>query len=282
MNLNEIKMNEIENIEGDIDMNMDEEDNPIIPKSSNTVPFVSTLFSMIQEKSNEQYIHWCAEDDGKSFIIEDAILFSKELLPKYYKHTNFCGFTRQLSLYGFKKFDGVYRFSNDNFQSDRNDLLKSIQRKKPQSQRKKQNNTTTLYQQLLTQLMALQKQNLDTNQQINTLKETLYGLKLREENLEMRMQRLQDTLSIDQNAFMFFSSNPSQFQRMNEENNTNNNSNTNNNNQLNNNQNNNNNQQKVNRENANNNNQQNENQSQNQNFMSWNDGQNPSQLSWKF
>ena len=264
MNTNEIKMNEITNM-NEMEINLEEEENPIITKTTNTVPFVSTLYTMIQDKENKPHIHWCTEDDGKSFIIEDAILFSKELLPKYYKHTNFCGFTRQLSLYGFKKYDGCYRFSHDNFQADRNDLLKSIQRKKPQTQRKKQNNTTSLYQQLLTQLMGLQKQNLDTNQQINTLKETLYGLKLREENLEVRMQRLQDTLTIDPNAFMFLNN---QFPKINGENNQNN-------------QNQQNQNQQNNREN-NNQNQQNENQSQNQNYVNWNENQNSSQMAWRF
>lgn len=248
-----------------------EEEKTNTTKGTSIIPFIQTLYAILQEKTNEQYIMWSPEDEGKSFYIKDAIIFSKELLPRYYKHTNFCGFARQLQLYGFKKYEDSYKYENEYFQKDKFELLKNIQRRKPQSQRKKQNNTTTLYQQLLTQLMGLQKQNLDTNQQINTLKETLYGLKLREENLEMRMQRLQDTLSIDQNAFMFFTGNTSQIQRMNDDNNNVSNSNAQN---ANNNQNNN-------RENNTQNQQQNENQSQNPNFMSWSESQNP-QLSWKF
>ena len=69
-----------------------------------------------------------------------------------------------------------------------------MQRKKPSAPRKKQNNTTTLYQQLLTQLMQLQKQNVETLGQISTLKSMLYQLKLREDTLELKMSRIQDTL----------------------------------------------------------------------------------------
>lgn len=193
--------------ENECDMIFEEEQKQVLQKSSITIPFITTLYKMIQEENQEEngYIKWCEEDNGQSFIITDAITFSKILLPKYYKHTNFCGFSRQLSLYGFKKFDGEYRFQHEKFMKDRQDLLKTIQRKKPQSQRKKISNTTKLYQQLLTQLMSIQKQNLDTSQQISILKETLYSLKVREENLEMRLQRMQDTTSLDP-SFQFFSS----------------------------------------------------------------------------
>ena len=49
-----------------------------------------------------------------------------------------------------------------------------------------------LYQQLLTQLMLLQKQNTETTSRINQLKEMLTQLRLREDALELKLQRLQD------------------------------------------------------------------------------------------
>ena len=191
----EFQEDEIEFLNG-IEM---EEEKSTPSKGSSIIPFIQTLYAILQEKSNEEYIMWTPEDNGKTFFIKDAIVFSKELLPKYYKHTNFCGFARQLSLYGFKKYDDEYKYENEYFQKDKFELLKNIQRRKPQSQRKKQNNTSNLYHDLLSQLMSLQKQNLDTIGQINTLKELLFQLKLREENLEMKMQRLQDTILIGNN-----------------------------------------------------------------------------------
>ncbi|BFU19324.1 heat shock transcription factor, putative [Entamoeba histolytica HM-1:IMSS-B] len=176
---------------------------PNSQRGNSVVSFVSILYSMVDSKENAQYIRWCEKDQGHSFEILDAVAFSKEVLPKYYKHTNFCGFSRQLSLYGFKKFDNEYRFQNSNFIKGHMELLKNVQRKKPQSQRKKQNNTTLLYQQLLSQLMQLQKQNLETVTQINTLKEMLYQLKLREDSLELKMQRLQDTFMPNPSSLAF-------------------------------------------------------------------------------
>lgn len=179
-----------------------EEEKPTPTKGTSIIPFIQTLYAILQEKSNEQYIMWSPEDNGKSFFIKDAIIFSKEVLPRYYKHTNFCGFARQLALYGFKKHDDVYRYENEHFQKDHFELLKNIQRRKPQSQRKKHNSTSNMYHDLLAQLVALQKQNLDTIGQINTMKEMLFQLKLREETLEMKMQRVQDSLFNNSNYSM--------------------------------------------------------------------------------
>ncbi|ELP86923.1 heat stress transcription factor A-6B, putative [Entamoeba invadens IP1] len=181
------------------------------------VSFVSILYQMVDLKDNDRYIRWSSKDSGHSFEIVDPVAFSKEILPKYYKHTNFCGFTRQLTLYGFKKVcinnafqsnnykqtEDEYRFQHESFVQGHMELLKNIQRKKPASQRKKQNNTTVLYQQLLTQLVQLQKQNIDTLTQINTLKEMLYQLKLREDSLELKMQRLQETFMPNPASFAF-------------------------------------------------------------------------------
>ena len=72
-------------------------------EKNSVVSFVSILYQMVDSKENQNLITWNAKDNGHSFIIVDPVTFSREVLPKFYKHTNFCGFTRQLTLYGFKK-----------------------------------------------------------------------------------------------------------------------------------------------------------------------------------
>ncbi|EDR25253.1 heat shock transcription factor, putative [Entamoeba dispar SAW760] len=86
------------------------------PRGNSVVSFVSILYSMVDCKENSQYIRWCEKDQGHSFEILDAVAFSKEILPKYYKHTNFCGFSRQLSLYGFKKVCDPFTLRNLKFE----------------------------------------------------------------------------------------------------------------------------------------------------------------------
>ncbi|NWZ96539.1 HSF1 protein, partial [Nesospiza acunhae] len=40
---------------------------------------------------------------GSSFHVFDQGQFSKEVLPKFFKHNNMASFVRQLNMYGFRK-----------------------------------------------------------------------------------------------------------------------------------------------------------------------------------
>lgn len=54
-----------------------------------------------QAEDGKPLIHWNSE--GNSFIIREVDGFSKKLLPKYFKHSNYSSFVRQLNMYGFHK-----------------------------------------------------------------------------------------------------------------------------------------------------------------------------------
>ncbi|KAJ8334106.1 hypothetical protein SKAU_G00397450 [Synaphobranchus kaupii] len=45
----------------------------------------------------------CWSPNGNSFHVFDQGRFSKEVLPKYFKHNNMASFVRQLNMYGFRK-----------------------------------------------------------------------------------------------------------------------------------------------------------------------------------
>ena len=56
---------------------------------------------MVNDPSSDPMIRWT--DTGTSFIVPSAITFGKELLPRFFKHSNFGSFVRQLNMYGFHK-----------------------------------------------------------------------------------------------------------------------------------------------------------------------------------
>ncbi|KAM9292296.1 heat shock factor protein-like, partial [Gastrophryne carolinensis] len=79
--------------------------------------------------------------EGASFHVFDQGGFSKEVLPKYFKHNNMASFVRQLNMYGFRKVvhmeqGGLLKpvrddteFQHPFFLRGRADLLENIKRK---------------------------------------------------------------------------------------------------------------------------------------------------------
>jgi len=64
------------------------------------------------------------------FVIMNIEKFEKEIIPQYFDHKKFSSFTRQLHLYGFRKFqNNPVTFVNENFKNDKPDLLCNIQRR---------------------------------------------------------------------------------------------------------------------------------------------------------
>ncbi|KAJ2611943.1 Heat shock transcription factor [Coemansia sp. RSA 1365] len=105
-------------------------------------PFLNKLYSMVDDSASDDLIRWSA--DGNSFVVVRHEDFAKEVLPRFFKHSNFSSFVRQLNMYGFHKVphlqqgglitDGPeaesWEFSNENFQRGQPDLLHFIRRKK--------------------------------------------------------------------------------------------------------------------------------------------------------
>jgi len=107
--------------------------------------FVKKLFKMLEESEYVHIVRW--SEGGDSFIVLDTNEFTKAILPRHFKHSNFASFVRQLNKYDFHKVrnneegginpygDGAWEFRHPDFQVHNKDLLDNIKRKAP-AQRK--------------------------------------------------------------------------------------------------------------------------------------------------
>ncbi|KAJ1999957.1 hypothetical protein H4R26_004839 [Coemansia thaxteri] len=106
--------------------------------------FVSKLHEMVNDSQYQHLISW--NFSGTSFVVCNIMEFSRELLPKHFKHNNFSSFVRQLNMYGFHKVNKsprghrtmaenqIWEFSHPKFVRDRPDLLDQIKRKTMESE----------------------------------------------------------------------------------------------------------------------------------------------------
>jgi len=78
----------------------------------------------------------CWSKVGDTFVIKNTDKFSKEIIPKWYKHNNISSFVRQLHFYGFRKVktefslnqEEWWEFHHPHFQRGKSSLLSNIKR----------------------------------------------------------------------------------------------------------------------------------------------------------
>lgn len=89
---------------------------------------------MINE-GHPSVICWNEKNNGSTFLVRNVKAFSNDVLPQYFRHSNFSSFVRQLNFYGFHKLSfengekDIWEFRHDKFKKGAPHLLNDIVRK---------------------------------------------------------------------------------------------------------------------------------------------------------
>jgi len=122
--------------ESTTDLRVDSDSFPKRKKDATEQPlFLRKAYAMINSCSPELG-GWSKK--GSSFIVLDADSFADNVIPTFYRHSNWASFVRQLNFYGFRKVksevhlsaeNATWEFAHPCFLKGRPDLLSEIVRK---------------------------------------------------------------------------------------------------------------------------------------------------------
>lgn len=170
---------------------------------SNSSDFVRKLYKMLENPSDESVVRW--GNEGDSFVVLENEKFTKHILPKHFKHSNFASFVRQLNKYDFHKVRhnneengqspygaGAWEFKHPDFKMNNKDALDNIRRKAPAPRKPAANAEdmvipTQQMDMFNTQLMA-------TQQQLQQLQERYNELSIHHSMLLQELMGMQKTI----------------------------------------------------------------------------------------
>jgi hypothetical protein len=98
----------------------------------NVSPFVAAVYSMVLNEDGSGILSWLPDAEDGGFVIYRPHDLSHFLLPKYFRHRNYCSLIRQLNMYGFSKHEnanGNTVFRNPLFRKGSPELLTRIRRR---------------------------------------------------------------------------------------------------------------------------------------------------------
>ncbi|XP_036596297.1 heat shock factor protein 3-like isoform X2 [Trichosurus vulpecula] len=144
--------------------------------------FLAKLWALVDDSSTDDVIGWSR--NGQSFYILDEHKFSKELLPKYFKHNNLSSFVRQLNMYGFRKVVAVdsgmvvpeksatIEFQHMFFKRGEANLLENIKRKVSSGRTEDLKRSDDL-QKALAEVQEIKEQQIGMDSKLASLKRSL-------------------------------------------------------------------------------------------------------------
>lgn len=157
---------------------------------------------MLEDPSYASVVRW--GDDGDSFVVLENEKFTKSILPKHFKHSNFASFVRQLNKYDFHKVrqnneDGAqsqygpnaWEFKHPEFKANSKDTLDNIRRKAPAPRKP---NAISDEQMPIQQIDLMNQQIVAQAQQIEILTASNNDLRAQHQNMVQEILRMHKTV----------------------------------------------------------------------------------------
>ncbi|KAJ5259577.1 hypothetical protein N7478_012558 [Penicillium angulare] len=176
--------------------------------AGNSSDFVRKLYKMLEDPSYASIVRW--GDEGDSFVVLECEKFTKTILPKHFKHSNFASFVRQLNKYDFHKVrqnneesgqspygQNAWEFKHPEFRANSKDSLDNIRRKAPAPRKQAQPSDDSVPTQ---QIDLLNQQILAQQQQIQHLSDRYAQLTVDHQLMLQETMRVQKTVLNHENV----------------------------------------------------------------------------------
>ena len=157
---------------------------------------------MLEDPSYSSVVRW--GDDGDSFVVLENERFTKSILPKHFKHSNFASFVRQLNKYDFHKVrqnneeggtsaygPNAWEFKHPEFKANSKDTLDNIRRKAPAPRKASSLSEENIP---IQQIDLMNQQIVAQAQQIESLSQSNSQLQVNYQMVVQEVLRLQKTV----------------------------------------------------------------------------------------
>lgn len=162
----------------------------------------NSFLRMLEDPSYSAVVRW--GDEGDSFVVLENEKFTKHILPKHFKHSNFASFVRQLNKYDFHKVrqnneDGqqsqygpnAWEFKHPEFKANSKDTLDNIRRKAPAPRKQGGAPDVDLP---IQQIDLINQQIVAQAQQIQMLEASNHELRVNHQTMVQEMVRMHRTV----------------------------------------------------------------------------------------
>lgn len=157
---------------------------------------------MLEDPSYSSVVRW--GDEGDSFVVLENEKFTKSILPKHFKHSNFASFVRQLNKYDFHKVRqnneeggtsiygaNAWEFKHPEFKANSKDTLDNIRRKAPAPRKPSGLNDEQIP---IQQIDLMNQQIVAQAQQIESLVQSTAQLQVNYQMVVQELLRIQKTV----------------------------------------------------------------------------------------